>query len=151
MTDLFFRSNISFEELDAVYSFQNLAAVHSNQNITADNGSDNRVDSTINTSNSSGYNEMSSVFLELSKCLSATLCPALLLAALTANPLCVLVFVCSRTFRARTARNARLYYLTLAAGDIVSVLSIPLPWFLGDGLYSLSGGRLHWYEAMRMR
>lgn len=38
------------------------------------------------------------------------------------------------------SQNARLYYILLSVADIVCIIGIPLPWFLGDGLYGLTGG-----------
>ena len=139
--------NASFNAMPTFYHKQHVAPVSSSSSpsqLVADNNTSNISMIAIGTG---VYYELSSSLLGVYTPLTATLCPALLVAALTANPVCALVFLRSHLFRARTAHNARLYYLALAAGDTLSVLSIPLPWFLGDGLHVLSGGRVHWYGA----
>ena len=146
-------SNAPFDVIHTSYRKQQQQqhVVHvSSSQLVADNdtATDWENSSSSETTATCVYFELTSSLIGLYTPLSATLCPALLVAALTANPACALVFLRSRQFRARTARNARLYYLALAAGDTLAVLSIPLPWFLGDGLHALSGGRVHWYAAI---
>ena len=152
----FVNSNASIDAVHTSYQKQHVAPVSSSSNSSTsssqlvadtDMGSGSRNTSSMTSTGTGVYYEMTSSLLGVYMPLSATLCPALLVAALTANTACALVFLRSRLFLARTARNARLYYLVLAAGDTLSVLSIPLPWFLGDGLHALSGGRVHWYAA----
>lgn len=50
---------------------------------------------------------------------------------LLSNGLVLLVMLGSRTFRERTSKTARLYYVAIASADIGCVLAVPLPWFSG--------------------
>ena len=96
--------------------------------------------------------------------------PVVLVLSICGNSLCLLVFLGSRAFEARTSRNARIFYITLAVVDIFAVIATPFPWFLGmsgastlvwqliqkdcalefnwligDGLYGISGGTFYFY------
>ena len=59
---------------------------------------------------------------------------------------CLSVFLFNREFQHNHSTNARYFYTLLALSDIVCVFIWHIPFFVGDGLYYLSGGRIFWYD-----
>ena len=58
------------------------------------------------------------------------------------NSICLLVFFFNKEFYEKTSKNSRVYYILLAFADIAANYSYGLSILFGDGLYTLTNGKV---------
>ena len=65
--------------------------------------------------------------------------------------LCLIVFIFNNAFYLKTSKNSRLYYILLAVADLIAVYTIPVMYFLGDGINWITKGNLILYENFNFK
>ena len=58
------------------------------------------------------------------------------------NFICLLVFIRNKEFYEKTSKNSRVYYILIAIADIGANYSYCASVFIGDGLYTLTNGKV---------
>ena len=75
----------------------------------------------------------------------AYLCPFEIILGTINCILCLIVFIFNNEFYIKTSKNSRLYYILLAVADFIAVYTIPVMYFLGDGINWITKGNLILY------
>ena len=65
--------------------------------------------------------------------------------------LCLVVFIFNNEFYLKTSKNSRLYYILLAMADLIAVYTIPVMYFLGDGINWITNGNIILYDIFNFK
>ena len=82
------------------------------------------------------------IIIQILNSFSRIYVPLTMILAFVNNSVCLLVFFVNKEFYEKTSKNSRIYYILLAFADIAANYSYGLPTSLGDGLYTLTNGKV---------
>lgn len=80
--------------------------------------------------------------------MTSYLCPLEIILATINCSLCLIVFIFNKDFNSKTSKNSRLYYILLAISDLIAAYTVPIMYFLGDGIHGITNGNFYMYEKL---